>query len=95
MKVVCIMLVVAILAAGCFNAEARKRAAQLEFEKGRRLYDRCEFWGAKKRFERALKLNHNHLAAQEYLRVVKRMLAIPEEVDLEGFKVEPDDERRK
>lgn len=84
------MLVVAILAAGCFNAEARKRASQLEFEKGRRLYDQCELWGAKKRFERALRLNANHLAAQEYLRVVKRMLGIRERIE-----VEPEDEQKK
>jgi len=94
-KVICVMLIVVILTAGCFNAEARKRAAQLQFEGGRRLYDRCDFPGAQKRFERALKLNPNHLAAQEYLRVVKRMQGIPEKVNLEEFEMEPEDERRK
>jgi hypothetical protein len=89
------MLLVAILTAGCFSAEARKRAAQLQFEGGKRLYDRCEFPGAQKRFERALKLNPNHLAAREYLRIVKRMQGIPDEIDLEEFEVEPKDERRK
>lgn len=95
MRSVCAILIVAIIASGCFNAEARKRAAQLQFEGGRRLYDRCDFPGAQKRFERALKLDPNHLAAQEYLRVVKRMQGMPEKVDLEDFELEPENEQRK
>ena len=48
-----IILAAVILVSGCglYSMESRKRAAQLEFEKGMRLYNRCEFEAAKKDFE--------------------------------------------
>lgn len=83
MRILLILLAVAVVAAGCYGPDARKRAAQLEFEKGKRLYDRCFFEGAKKCFEHSLWLNPKHQAASDYLRAVNGILAIPEKVEVE------------
>lgn len=77
MRVLAVSLVLIILASGCYGLESRKRAAQLEYEKGMRLYHRIELEGAKKAFEHALWLNPNHDGAKAYLRRVKMMLAEP------------------
>jgi hypothetical protein len=83
MKVVAVLLVVSILVAGCYGPSSRKRAAQLEYEKGLRLYNRYEFRAAKKAFEHSLWLNPNHAGARRYLKVVKRIMCEPEEIEVE------------
>jgi len=82
-RLLTISLVGAILLAGCglYSMESRKRAAQLEFEKGMRLYNKCEFEAAKKAFEHSLWLNPNHEGATRYLAVVRRILVQPEEYE--------------
>ena len=74
MRVLAVLLILGLLAAGCYSAESRKRAAQLEFEKGMRLYNRCEFRVAKKAFEHSLWLNPKHEGSKSYLGVVRRIL---------------------
>ena len=81
MRLVSLLLVLTVIAAGCYGAASRKRAAQLEFEKGMRLYNRCEFEGAKKAFEHSLWLNPDHEGLKTYLGVVRRILCQPEEYE--------------
>ena len=81
MKTIAVLLVVALLVSGCFGAASRKRAAQLEFEKGMRLYNRCEFEAAKKAFEHSLWLNSEHEGSKTYLGIVRRILVQPEEFE--------------
>ena len=73
MRALALLLILSILVAGCYGIESRKRAAQLEFEKGMRLYDRCEFKAAQKAFEHSLWLNPDHEGSRRYLGVVRRM----------------------
>ncbi len=75
------MLILTLLVSGCYGAASRKRAAQLEFEKGMRLYNRCFFEGAKKAFEHSLWLNPKHEGSKTYLGIVRRILVQPEEFE--------------
>ena len=74
MKFTVTVLVLVLLISSCYGPESRKRAAQLEYEKGTRLYNKCEFRGAKKAFEHALWLNPNHEAAKIAQAQVRKIL---------------------
>lgn len=81
MKSTAVLLIIVILLSSCVGVESRKRAAQLEFEKGMRLYNRCEFEGAKKAYEHSLWLNKDHEGSKTYLGIVRRILVRPEEYE--------------
>ena len=78
MRYVALFSVVVLLAAGCFSLEMRLKAAQLEYEKGLRFYERFELIGAKKAFTHALRLNPNHQGARACLEKVNRLLGTRE-----------------
>ena len=79
MRLFSVLLILALLASSCYGLESRKRASQLEFEKGMRLYNRCEFECDKAAFEHYLRLNPKHEGSKTYLAIVRRILVRPEE----------------
>jgi tetratricopeptide (TPR) repeat protein len=83
MRILALLLVLVMLLSACQSVDTRKRNAQYEYEKGMRLYDRFELEAAKKAFEDALWYNPKHEGAKKYLNVVKRMLGMPVEVEVE------------
>jgi hypothetical protein len=80
-RVLAVLLIMALFVSSCYGLESRKRASQLEFEKGMRLYNRCEFECAKGAFEHSLWLNPKHEGSKTYLAIVRRILVRPEEYE--------------
>lgn len=68
------VLLITTVLSGCYSLEMRKHAAQLEYEKGMRLFDGWNLRGAKKAFEHTLWLDPNHQAAKVQLRRVRWIL---------------------
>ncbi len=79
MSRVAIVMIIVLLASSCFSLEMRRRAAQLEFEKGMRFYNNIDIRAAKQAFMHAVRLDPSHQKAKVYLRQAKRMLGEPED----------------